>query len=121
MQMGDYGEHLLEATFWADIVAIMFQLKLKELMDLLTKKHVFGPVKGFMYTVKFQKHGLPHAHILLIMVDGHKPDPAQIDDYVCAEIPNPATHPLLYETVSKCMMHGPCGQLNPNAPCMEDS
>lgn len=117
---GEYEPHSLEATFRADIVAIVFRLKLKELMELLTKKNVLGPVKGFMYTVEFQKRGLPHAHILLIMEDGHKPDPARYDDYVCAEIPDPVADPLLYETVTKCMMHGPCGQLNPNSPCMED-
>ena len=61
---GGYELHSLEATFHADIVAIVFRLKLKELMELLTKKNVLGPVKGFMYTVEFQKRGLPHAHIL---------------------------------------------------------
>ncbi|GES88499.1 uncharacterized protein LOC112012066 [Rhizophagus clarus] len=42
------------------------------------------------------------------------------DSIVSAEIPNPVTHPLAYETVSKMMMHGPCGVINPAAPCMKD-
>ncbi|CAB4425285.1 unnamed protein product [Rhizophagus irregularis] len=32
----------------------------------------------------------------------------------------PATHPLAYETVAAAMMHGPCGVINPSAPCMKD-
>ena len=46
--------------------------------------------------------------------------PEDYDQFVSAEIPDEATQPLLYETVSKNMMHGPCGVGYPNAPCMED-
>ena len=115
-----YDKHKIDATYRPDIVSIVFHLKLRELLDLLTKKHVFGKVKGFMYTIEFQKRGLPHAHILLIMEDGHKPDPAKIDDYVCAELPDPIEEPVLFEVVTKCMLHGPCGDLNPDCPCMEN-
>ena len=43
------------------------------------------------------------------------------DSIVSAEIPNPSTHPLAYETVLTMMMHGPCGAMNPSSPCMKDS
>lgn len=39
---------------------------------------------------------------------------------ICAVWPDPETRPLLFETVKNCMVHGPCGALDPNAPCMED-
>ncbi|CAG8781230.1 2621_t:CDS:1, partial [Rhizophagus irregularis] len=42
------------------------------------------------------------------------------DAIVSAEIPDPNVHPLAYETVISSMMHGPCGVLNPSAPCMKD-
>ncbi|XP_075213785.1 uncharacterized protein LOC142319990 [Lycorma delicatula] len=43
-----------------------------------------------------------------------------IDKFVCAEIPNPDMDPLLHEIVKAKMMHGPCGLLNKNSPCMKD-
>ena len=39
---------------------------------------------------------------------------------VSAEIPDEHEDPELYQTVTTSMMHGPCGHLNPNAPCMRD-
>src|SRR6266478_4514738 len=43
-----------------------------------------------------------------------------MDSIVSAEIPDPNLYPLAYETVMKCMVHGPCGELNPMSPCMKD-
>jgi hypothetical protein len=42
-----------------------------------------------------------------------------VDRMISDELPNPKTNKLAYETVAKCMMHGPCGVAFPNAPCME--
>ncbi|KIH43754.1 hypothetical protein ANCDUO_26234 [Ancylostoma duodenale] len=36
------------------------------------------------------------------------------------EIPNPEQDPGLFEIVTKNMIHGPCGPLNPTSPCMKD-
>lgn len=69
--------------------------------------------------IEFQKRGLPHAHILLILDEASKIRIADdIDRVVSAEIPNVVTCPLAFETVSKSMVHGPCGAHNPNSPCM---
>jgi hypothetical protein len=38
-----------------------------------------------------------------------------------AEFLNSKTNKLAHETVAKCIMHGPCGAMFPNAPCMEES
>ena len=46
-----YTKQKIDATYHPDIVSIVFHLKLHELLDMLTKKHVFGKVKGFMYTI----------------------------------------------------------------------
>jgi len=104
-----------------ELVARVFKLKLNALLHDLTKNNVFGRTVAFIYVIEFQKRGLPHAHILIILDSRDKPrTPAEIDSIVCAEIPNAATHPVLYETVTSFMLHGPCGTAMPTAPCMED-
>lgn len=40
--------------------------------------------------------------------------------FVAANIPDKNIHPKAYETVTKCLMHGPCGAAFPNACCMKE-
>lgn len=68
-----------------------------------------------MYSVEWQKRGLPHAHILIWLVDRIRPN--EIDDVIPAEIPDNDEYPLLHEIVTKNTIHSPCGILNPNSPC----
>ena len=56
-----------------DIITRIFQLKLKALCHDLFVKHVLGRVRAWMYTIEFQKRGLPHAHILAILEPDDKP------------------------------------------------
>ncbi|GBO12612.1 hypothetical protein AVEN_246050-1 [Araneus ventricosus] len=41
-----------------------------------------------------------------------------IDKFVGAELPDPCTDLRLFQIVTKCMVHGPCGTIN--SPCMRD-
>ncbi|GJT32310.1 ATP-dependent DNA helicase PIF1-like protein [Tanacetum coccineum] len=45
--------------------------------------------------------------------------PEEYDEVVSAEIPNETDHPHLHRMVVKHMLHGPCGELNPNNVCMK--
>jgi hypothetical protein len=104
-----------------DLVARVFHLKFQELLALLTEKSIFGKHAGYVYTIEFQKRGLPHAHVLLILQAPYKPkNPTDYDRIVSAELPEKTLFPELYQTVTSCMLHGPCGSANPNAPCMKD-
>ena len=106
-----------------DLVARVFHLKLQALLDDLTKNGVLGGAKGWIWVVEFQKRGLPHAHILLIVRAEDKPrTPEDVDNRVCAELPDPLNPQVadLLETISSRQLHGPCGPRHPSAPCMED-
>ncbi|KAL4153295.1 hypothetical protein QTP88_001128 [Uroleucon formosanum] len=72
-----------------------------------------------MYSKEWQKRGLPHIHILLWLQ--HHITPDQIDNVICAEIPDPIRDPQLHEIVKCNMIYGPCGCFNRNSPCMKDN
>ena len=57
----------------------------------------------------------------MILSPEDKPkSPEDFDHIVCAELPDKDLQPLLFETISRNMIHGPCGTLNPESPCMID-
>lgn len=99
-----------------DIVSRVFQLQVKKLMDLITKGGIFSATRCYMYTIEWQKRGLPHAHILIWLQEKIRPD--RIDDIISAEFPVKEEDPLLFEIISKNMVHGPCGEHNNQSPCM---
>ncbi|GAU47108.1 hypothetical protein TSUD_403410 [Trifolium subterraneum] len=102
-----------------DIIVKVFKMKFDLLMKDLTKRHVLGKVLAYMYTIEFQKRGLPHAHIIIFLHPSSKyPTPADIDNIISTEIPNPETDKELFMLVKKHMLHGPCGQENNKSPCM---
>ncbi|KAK9684322.1 hypothetical protein RND81_10G202200 [Saponaria officinalis] len=104
-----------------DIVARVFKLKMKQLMQCLKTEQYFGATIADVYTIEFQKRGLPHAHILLwLKKDKAEPSTENIDSIISAEILDMKKDPDLYEAVSKYMVHGPCGTANPKCPCMKN-
>ena len=78
-------------------------------------------VSSGMYTIEFQKRGLPHAHILIWLHGDNKINTVnQVNKYISAELPDSTRYPKLHEVVSNFMIHGPCGVSNPKSPCMKD-
>jgi hypothetical protein len=72
-----------------------------------------------LYTVEFQKRGLPHCHLLLWIKESERIQAHEdVDIYVSAELPDPLTDPEGYRIVTEFMIHGPCRPLNTSAPCM---
>jgi hypothetical protein len=70
-----------------DLLARVFRQKLIKLINIITKSNVFGPTRCWMYSVEWQKRGLPHAHILIWLKDKIKSD--QIDNVISAKLPDP--------------------------------
>ena len=71
-----------------DVTARIFYAKFQMLMDDLLKKNVLGHVIAHMHTIEFQKRGLPHIHILLILAnDERELTPEFVDKCVVAELP----------------------------------
>ncbi|XP_058742334.1 uncharacterized protein LOC131614800 [Vicia villosa] len=104
-----------------DIICRVFKMKFDELLSDLTKKSVMGKVLAYMYTIEFQKRGLPHAHIIIFLHPTSKyPNAEDIDKIISAEIPDENSDHELYNLVKSHMIHGPCGRLNLNAPCTRD-
>lgn len=101
-----------------DITARVFKQKLKSLITFITKLHVFGTTRCWMYSVEWQQRGLPHAHILIWFVDKIRPE--DIDSLISAEIPDPSTDQFQFDIVTTNLIHGPCGDLNRSSPCMVD-
>ncbi|GKA17134.1 ATP-dependent DNA helicase PIF1-like protein [Tanacetum coccineum] len=96
----------------------VFKMKLTELMDDLTKRHVFRDCCAVVYVIEFQKRGLPHAHILLWLEERFKcTTPDEINDIIAAELPSLTEDPDGYKVVSEFMLHGPCGKDAKYAPC----
>ena len=114
-----------------DLVARVFKMKKDQLIEDIMKGNVFGVVPAKLWVIEFQKRGLPHAHILVILrEDDRLTTAAQVDETICAELP---PHPdeaktekereqleRLNKIVLTNMVHGPCGKVNGSSPCMED-
>lgn len=95
-----------------DLVARVFKAKKEAIIDEI-KKGLFGRPVAFMWVIEFQKRGLPHAHILIILSADDKPRTADdIDNIISAELPDDED---LRAIISSNMLHR-C-----NATCLDDN
>lgn len=93
-----------------DIIGRIFHIKVKKMVNFLTKKVVFlVPSRCYVYTVEWQKRGLPHIHILLWLEDRIKP--VQIDSVISLKIPNAQVDPKFHDIVKSTIIHHLCGTL----------
>ncbi|XP_078523156.1 uncharacterized protein LOC144792149 [Lissotriton helveticus] len=101
-----------------DIIARVFNLKVKARMKILTQKHIFGYAKVNIFTIEWQKTGLPHVHILLWLEPKIQADEVVL--IISAELPDPVNDEQLFLIVKKNMLHGLCGEHNVLSPCMKN-
>ncbi|XP_076927824.1 uncharacterized protein LOC143591528 [Bidens hawaiensis] len=98
----------LKAEDRPDILCRLFKIKLDALIKDLKEKALLGKVQAVVYTVEFQKRGLPHAHICFFMHPDNKfPTVEHIDPLISAEIPDKNQDPELYPSVIRLPFHLP--------------
>ena len=110
------------------MVARLFRQKKDQLMKDLTQRHVLGKCQAWLWVIEFQKRGLPHIHILLILQDQYRPKTAElVDQMVLAEPPpdpnetgitydEKARQKPLWDIVLTNMIHGLCN----DRTCLEN-
>ena len=104
-----------------ELIARVFKLNLDAIFGDLLKSKVFGQVAAYVRVTEFQKRGLPHAHLLLILGESDKPrTPEEVNRVCSAEIPNFETEQLLQNAVKTFMIHKNCVATFPRAPCAKE-
>jgi hypothetical protein len=104
-----------------DLSVRVFNMYKTALVNELVKDNIFGPSSGYVYTIEFQKRGLPHMHLLLSLSPASRLETApQVDSVISASWPDPDREPHLFDVVRRSMVHGPCGRSKPDAACMKD-
>ena len=105
-----------------DLVARVFNLKVRDLLGQIRHKEIFGPWLGWVWTIEYQKRGLPHLHLLVFLRTDHQFLTAvNIDGFISAELP-PADDALSQELrgiVETTMVHTHCIAHNCQALCMQ--
>ena len=105
-----------------DLVAHVFNLKVQDLLDQIRHKEVFGSWLGWVWTIEYQKRGLPHLHLLVFLkTDQTFLTAANIDRFISAEIPT-GTDVMSQELrgiIQSTMVHTHCVGGNGKALCME--
>ncbi|XP_073125562.1 uncharacterized protein [Henckelia pumila] len=102
-----------------DLITRIFRSKFEEFKKDIVDRGVLEKVLSYSYVIEYQKRGLPHVHMLIIFEKNDKLcTPDHFDSIVRAEIPSKIEQPNLHGAVVAHMIHGPCGSVNPNCPCM---
>ncbi|XP_026459148.1 uncharacterized protein LOC113359783 [Papaver somniferum] len=85
-----------------DLVARVFDLKRKALMNEIQENRVFGTTVAHVYTIEFQKRGFPHVYALIFLDKDDKiRTPEQVD------IINSTENLIEFSRVSECVRNDP--------------
>ena len=106
------------ATDCPNIISWVFEWKKKALLKLIDSSF-FGTPVAHVYTIEFQKRGLPHIHLFTFLQSQDcTQDFYYINFMISAQLSDPQLQLLLYAKVTKYMLYSPCSADNPQAKCM---
>lgn len=89
-----------------DLVARVFKMKKQAFLDDIFKHGIFGRAVARVWTIEFQKRGLPHMHRLVWLEDDYKlRTPEDVDTCIRSYWPDPNSEPQLFEAVKEFMVH----------------
>jgi hypothetical protein len=98
-----------------DLTSRVFNMKLNALLKDLLQNGILGTTVADIHVVEWQKRGLLHGHILIILRSQDQPrDNSEYDRIVCAELLEKSTHFELYNIVTSRMLHGLVGLYIPH-------
>ena len=103
-----------------DLVVRVFHMYKTALLHNITDRHIFGDIHAWVHSIKFQKRGLPHMHLLSLFPCHIPSTAADIDSLIWASWPDPKCKPVLFDMVKHCMVYGLCGRMFLHAPCMRN-
>lgn len=102
-----------------DLVVRVFHQRFKSFVDDIVHRGLLGRCVAAVNVIEFQKRGLPHAHMLVILGDECKPrTPEEIDLLVTAELPDSAEEQTLFERVEAHMIHVCAPRCLKNGKCI---
>ena len=105
-----------------DLVARVFNLKVRDLLEQIRHKEVFGPWLGWVWTIEYQKRHLPHLHLLVFLKTDHQfLTAANIDQFISAEITteDDVIGQELRAIIQSTMVHTHYAGGNGQAQCMQ--
>ena len=74
-----------------------------------------------MYTIEFQKRGLPHSHIIIFLSPEDKILTVEdVDRIIFIEILDLEEDPIFYKMVKNFVVHDLCGATNPKSLYMDN-
>ncbi|CAF2924942.1 unnamed protein product [Rotaria sp. Silwood2] len=82
------------------LVTPVFRSKLKEFLDDIVKRKIFGEILAYGYVIEHKKRGIFHAHCLFVPFNEDKSKAADdIDNIITAELPDQYVQSELYSII----------------------
>ena len=108
-ELEDMGMSESDYVYQPDIVNRVFLAKKHIFMSDVINKCVLGRTQAYVSVDEFQKTGLSHTHLALILDPVDRPsEPIEVDRILTAEIPSPEEDAELHNLVMTFMIHRPC-------------